>query len=57
MGPVVTARPPQTLYVTIRRDELRLLKEERDLLLDEVTQLRLQLQHAQLPYQGQALAR
>lgn len=57
MGPVVTARPPQTLYVTIRRDELRLLKEERDLLLDEVTQLRLQLQHAQLPNQSQALAR
>ncbi|WP_181290139.1 DUF6026 family protein [Pseudomonas brassicacearum] len=57
MGPVVTARPPQTLYVTIRRDELRLLKEERDLLLDEVTQLRLQLKHAQLPCQGQALAR
>jgi hypothetical protein len=43
--------------VTIRRDELRLLKEERDLLLDEVTQLRMQLQHAQLSHQGQALAR
>ncbi|WP_434563384.1 hypothetical protein J3P95_12010 [Pseudomonas sp. Z5-35] len=57
MGPVVTARPPQTLYVTIRRDELRLLKEERDLLLDEVTQLRMQLHQAQLSYQGQALAR
>ncbi|MNN99395.1 hypothetical protein D3C81_2190260 [compost metagenome] len=57
MGPVVTARPPQTLYVTIRRDELRLLKEERDLLLDEVMQLRMQLQHAQLPYQSQSLAR
>ncbi|MDR6961959.1 ribosomal protein L29 [Pseudomonas brassicacearum] len=57
MGPVVTARPPQTLYVTIRRDELRLLKEERDLLLDEVMQLRMQLQHAQLPHQSQALAR
>ncbi|MBT2341124.1 MULTISPECIES: DUF6026 family protein [Pseudomonas] len=57
MGPVVTARPPQTLYVTIRRDELRLLKEERDLLLDEVTQLRMQLQHAQLSHQSQAVAR
>lgn len=57
MGPVVTTRPPQTLYVTIRRDELRLLKEERDLLLDEVMQLRMQLQHAQLPHQSQAVAR
>ncbi|WP_210638991.1 MULTISPECIES: DUF6026 family protein [unclassified Pseudomonas] len=57
MGPVVTARPPQTLYVTIRRDELRLLKEERDLLLDEVMQLRMQLQHAQLPQQSQTLVR
>ncbi|WP_186007518.1 DUF6026 family protein [Pseudomonas kilonensis] len=57
MGPVVTARPPQTLYVTIRRDELRLLKEERDLLLDEVMQLRMQLQPAQLPHQSQSLAR
>jgi hypothetical protein len=47
MGPVVT----------IRRDELRLLKEVRDLLLDEVTQLRMQLQYAQLPHQSQSLAR
>lgn len=57
MDPVVTARPPQTLYVTIRRDELRLLKQERDLLLEEVTQLRMQLQHPQLPQQSQALVR
>ena len=30
MGTVQAARPAQTLYVTIRRDELRQLKDERD---------------------------
>jgi len=39
MGTVHAARP-QTLYVTIRRDELRQLKEERDLLKQELAQLR-----------------
>ncbi|GAB0064546.1 hypothetical protein IBA8402_03070 [Pseudomonas syringae] len=30
MGTVLPALAPQTLYVTIRRDELRTLKEERE---------------------------
>ncbi|AMW83263.1 hypothetical protein JFU58_08530 [Pseudomonas sp. TH34] len=37
-------RPPQTLYVTIRRDELRQLKDERDQLQQEVMRLRSHLQ-------------
>ncbi len=41
MGTVHTALPAQTLYVTIRRDELRQLKDERDQLKREVAQLRL----------------
>lgn len=41
MGTVQAARPAQTLYVTIRRDELRQLKDERDQLKQEVAQLRL----------------
>ena len=44
MGTVHTALPAQTLYVTIRRDELRQLKDERDQLKQELTQLRLLLQ-------------
>ena len=44
MGTVHTAMPPQTLYVTIRRDELRQLKDERDQLQQEVLRLRLHLQ-------------
>jgi ribosomal protein L29 len=32
--------PPQTLYVTIRRNELRQLKDERDQLKQELAQLR-----------------
>ena len=40
MGTVHTAMPPQTLYVTIRRDELRQLKDERDQLKHELAQLR-----------------
>lgn len=47
MGTVLSARPAQTLYVTIRRDELRQLREEREQLLDQVAELRQQLQHAQ----------
>ncbi|MBV4475998.1 DUF6026 family protein [Pseudomonas sp. B2M1-30] len=47
MGTVHTAMPPQTLYVTIRRDELRQLKDERDQLKQELAQLRLMLQGAQ----------
>lgn len=45
MTTVLSARPAQTLYVTIRRDELRQLKDEREQLLQQVEQLRLQLQH------------
>ncbi|NWF10804.1 hypothetical protein HX810_24295 [Pseudomonas salomonii] len=37
-------RPPQTLYVSVRRDELRQLKEERDQLQQEVLRLRAHLQ-------------
>lgn len=37
MGTVVTTNQPQTLYVSIRRDELRALKQERDQLEDKVT--------------------
>ncbi|MGY2438330.1 DUF6026 family protein [Pseudomonas sp. SDO52101_S400] len=47
MGTVHTAMPPQTLYVTIRRDELRQLKDERDQLKQELAQLRLMTQSLQ----------
>ena len=47
MGTVQAARPAQTLYVTIRRDELRQLKDERDQLKQEVAQLRLLTQSSQ----------
>ncbi|MDN4546275.1 MULTISPECIES: DUF6026 family protein [unclassified Pseudomonas] len=49
MGTVHTALPAQTLYVTIRRDELRQLKDERDQLKQELAQLRLVLQDTQNP--------
>jgi ribosomal protein L29 len=49
MGTVHTALPAQTLYVTIRRDELRQLKDERDQLKHELAQLRLLLQTGQTP--------
>ena len=52
MDPIVTARPPQTLYVTIRRDELRQLKDERDALKKQVAQLRQMLQQTQLDGQS-----
>ncbi|WP_223458176.1 MULTISPECIES: DUF6026 family protein [unclassified Pseudomonas] len=48
MGTVHTALPAQTLYVTIRRDELRQLKDERDQLKQELAQLRLLLQGNQV---------
>lgn len=44
MGTVLSARPAQTLYVTIRRDELRQIKDEREQLIHQVAQLRQQLQ-------------
>ncbi|MFB3305679.1 DUF6026 family protein [Pseudomonas sp. AMR01] len=37
-------RPPQTLYVTVRRDEWHQLKDERDQLQQEVLRLRSHLQ-------------
>jgi hypothetical protein len=46
MDTVMTARPPQTLYVTIRRDELRQLREERELLMRQVAHLQERLQQA-----------
>lgn len=55
MGTVMPATVPQTLYVTVRRDELRQLKEERDQLQKKVAQLTLMLQHAQLTAQSNAL--
>jgi len=39
--------PPQTLYVTVHRDELRRLREERDQLLQQVAQLNQKLQQTQ----------
>ena len=47
MGTLMSASPPQTLYVSVRRDELRRLKEERDQLQRQVAQLSLLLQQAQ----------
>ena len=47
MNTVMSARPAQTLYVTIRRDELRQLKDERAQLQLQVEQLRQQLLIAQ----------
>ena len=44
MSTTQMSRPPQTLYVTLRRDELRQLKDERDQLQQEVLRLRLHLQ-------------
>lgn len=55
MGNVLPASVPQTLYVTVRRDELRQLKEERDQLQKKVTQMALMLQHSQLANGGRAL--
>jgi ribosomal protein L29 len=47
MGTVHTALPVQTLYVSIRRDELRQLKDERDQLQQELAQLRMLVQGQQ----------
>jgi hypothetical protein len=48
MGTLLPALAPQTLYVTVRRDELRQLKEERDQLQKKVAHLSLMLQQSQL---------
>jgi hypothetical protein len=55
MGTVIPALAPQTLYVTIRRDELRALKEEREQLQNKVAHLSMMLQQAQLMDSGAAL--
>jgi len=47
MSTAQMTRPPQTLYVTLRRDELRQLKDERDQLKQELAQLRSLTQGAQ----------
>ncbi|MDF0730911.1 DUF6026 family protein [Pseudomonas entomophila] len=46
MGTYMPATPTQTLYVTVRRDELRQLKDEREQLRQQVAQLNLQLEQA-----------
>lgn len=46
MGTLMQNTPVQTLFVSVRRDELRRLKEERDLLLQQVAQLNLQLEQS-----------
>jgi hypothetical protein len=48
MSTAQMTRPPQTLYVTIRRDELRQLKDEREQLQQEVMRLRSYIVQAQL---------
>lgn len=55
MGNVLPTTTPQTLYVNVRRDELRQLKEERDQLQKKVAHLALMLQRAQIATQGTAL--
>lgn len=46
MGTLMRATPVQTLYVSVRRDELRQLKEERDQLQAKVARLSLMLEQA-----------
>ena len=46
MGTLMPATPVQTLYVSVRRDELRRLKEERDQLQRQVAQLSLLLEQS-----------
>ncbi|WP_431699991.1 DUF6026 family protein [Pseudomonas sp. BR20] len=48
MSTAQMTRPPQTLYVTLRRDELHQLKDERDQLQQEVMRLRAHIIQAQL---------
>ncbi|MFJ4066113.1 DUF6026 family protein [Pseudomonas sp. NPDC089996] len=44
MGTLMPATPTQTLYVSVRRDELRKLKDERDQLRQQVAQLHMLLE-------------
>jgi len=46
MGTLMPATPTQTLYVTVRRDELRRLQDERDRLRQQVAQLNELLEQA-----------
>jgi len=46
MGTLMPATPTQTLYVSVRRDELRKLKDERDQLRQQVDQLHMMLEQA-----------
>ncbi|MFK0311086.1 DUF6026 family protein [Pseudomonas sp. NPDC090233] len=46
MGTLMPATPTQTLYVSVRRDELRKLKDERDQLQQQVARLTLMLKQA-----------
>ncbi|MGE8306268.1 MULTISPECIES: DUF6026 family protein [Pseudomonas] len=46
MGTLMPAAPTQTLYVSVRRDELRKLKDERDQLRQQVAQLHRMLEQA-----------
>lgn len=60
MGTLLAAHQPQTLYVSIRRDELERLKDEREQLQNKVAHLTLLLQDAQSqltrePYAPQVL--
>ncbi|MFV3405317.1 MULTISPECIES: DUF6026 family protein [Pseudomonas] len=48
MGTLMPSTPTQTLYVTIRRDELRQLKDEREQLRLQVAQLSMLLEQANL---------
>ncbi|WP_263290834.1 DUF6026 family protein [Pseudomonas sp. A-RE-26] len=48
MSTAQMTRPPQTLYVSIRRDELRQLKDERDHLQQEILRLRAHIIQSQL---------
>lgn len=48
MQTLMSAAPPQTLYVSIRRDELQRLKQERDALQEQVARLNTLLQQARL---------
>lgn len=57
MGTVIAANIPQTLYVTLRRDELSELKDHRDQLQYEVARLTALLVEAQrnvLGFESQA---
>jgi hypothetical protein len=46
MGTLMPATPTQTLYVSVRRDELRQLKDERDQLRQQVAHLNQLLEQA-----------